>query len=128
MQWKDRTTRAKKLELDFGSFHFSGSLNPRSSNNKIAKLPGGSEAGVSCVSERCGSPESLPYRPNGSSGRSPPALGCLDPRGPRRGGRAQKLPRACHAETKTLQTRVSWVPFSISDPQGPFARATLPFT
>lgn len=56
MQWKDRTTRAKKLELDFDSFHFSGSLNPRSSNNKIAKLPGGSEAGVSSVSERCGSP------------------------------------------------------------------------
>lgn len=31
---------AEKLEFDFDSLHFSGSLNSRVSNNKIAKLPG----------------------------------------------------------------------------------------
>lgn len=42
--------------------------------------------------------------------------------------RARKLRGASRTKTKTLQAQESWIPFSISDPRGPLAQATLPFT
>lgn len=50
----------RNLSFDLDSLHFSRSLNPPSSNKKIAKLPGGSETEAYSVPRCCCSLESLP--------------------------------------------------------------------
>lgn len=127
VQWKD----LQETYGDLDSLGFSGSLNPRSSNNKIAKLPDGSEPDIS---PRGGAASAWQVFPNVLMAQTADSRSGLfgypeDARKPvSRRLRAPKLRRACRTQTKTLQACVSWVPCSISDPRRSFMRTTLPFT